>query len=313
MSKTIVILDDTCKRNSGGTALTLKALAQSLSEYKFIFVETHELNEELLYKIPKNNLWIIGNVTNLNEFTIKYLYNILLFRKFCKIEFDYGFCKYRCEYGFKKFTKLDKWEPFHESLNTEKIQNIYFLIHKMAKKVFYMSHAQKQLHEKILNLDESKSDKRKVLGSCFSVQDLMEMVKFGSDRKQSSTKSDFIKNKVYAIVDGNGGWHSEAKGFKESISYAKNNNLKFAIIKQPDYKKFIQDLSNFYGLIFLPLIHDTCPRLVIEAKLLGLELIVNDNCQHINEDWFLSKKDEDLANYLLDRPYFFKKEINEYL
>ena len=37
----------------------------------------------------------------------------------------------------------------------------------------------------------------------------------------------------------------------------------------------------------MPLDYDTCPRVVIEAKLLGLDLILTDNVLHKDEDWFV--------------------------
>ena len=67
----------------------------------------------------------------------------------------------------------------------------------------------------------------------------------------------------------------------------------------------LEALSNYKGLIFLPIIQDTCPRIVIEAKLLGLELIINSNCQHITEDWWQNKSNQEITSYLKERPNYF--------
>ena len=69
-------------------------------------------------------------------------------------------------------------------------------------------------------------------------------------------------------------------------------------------------LSTYRGLIFLPIIHDTCPRLVIEAKLLGLDLKINKFCQHITEDWW-NKNTDDIISYLRSRPKFLWDKIDE--
>jgi hypothetical protein len=307
MKKNIIVLDDTCKSNSGGTSLTLNALSNNIQELNFIFIETNELNKDSFDKIPNDCLWVIGNILNISNNNIGQIFNILMFRDFVKIEFDYGFCRYRCEYGFKKFTGNDKWEPFDKN-GSLFLKNIYTLIHTFAKKIFYMSKSQMDLHKKILDFEFLDDSKMEVLGSCFSTNDLMNMINFSLSRK--SKKNDILNK--YAIVDGNGGWHSEAKGIKKAIQYAKENKIDFDIIKNKNYENFITELSKYKGLIFLPIIHDTCPRLTIEAKLIGLELILNDNCQHVKEDWF-SLKEEDLANYLLERPLFFYNSIKEFL
>lgn len=281
--------------------MTLNALFEGLAEYKAFFVETRELTEESFSKTSKDDIWIIGNTFGLNQESFKVLNAILLTRKFVKIEFDYGFCPYRCEQGFKNFTGLDKWEPFGEKGNTV-LRNIYDLKRKLAYKIFYMSNAQMEIHSKMMDFAPVQEDRMAVLGSCFSVKHLMFMIeKYLQKQRQFGD--------TYAIVDGNGGWHSKAKGVKEAILYAKENSLKFKLIKENDYDKFLHLLSQYKGLIFLPQIHDTCPRVTIEAKLMGLDLITNDNSQHATEEWF-SLEGENLANYLLERPQFFKKEIS---
>jgi len=57
-------------------------------------------------------------------------------------------------------------------------------------------------------------------------------------------------------------------------------------------------LANAKGLCLLPPGADTCPRLVIEAKLLGCELHYNENVQHADEDWFNTDDDEAIERYL---------------
>ena len=82
-------------------------------------------------------------------------------------------------------------------------------------------------------------------------------------------------------------------------------------IKTETQEEMLQKLSTYRGLIFLPLIEDTCPRVVIEAKLLGLEIITNSNSQHIKEDWWKDKSIGDIEEYLKERPNFFWKIIHQ--
>ena len=63
------------------------------------------------------------------------------------------------------------------------------------------------------------------------------------------------------------------------------------------------------GLCFKPSGLDTCPRMVIEAKLLDCDLDINELVQHHDEKWF-NKSYEDIVKYLKGRPqYFWKKSF----
>ena len=67
-------------------------------------------------------------------------------------------------------------------------------------------------------------------------------------------------------------------------------------------------LSSYKGLISLPIIEDTCPRVTIEAKLMGLEVITNENSQHTLENWWNKPLDE-IENYLKERPGILHQEL----
>ena len=64
------------------------------------------------------------------------------------------------------------------------------------------------------------------------------------------------------------------------------------------YVKVLETLAQAEGLCFLPSGADTCPRLVIEAKLLGCKLNLNEHVQHVEEDWFNTDNLEETEQYL---------------
>ena len=66
----------------------------------------------------------------------------------------------------------------------------------------------------------------------------------------------------------------------------------------------LQKFATYKGFIFLPRGYDTCPRTVIEAKLLNCQLITNDYVQHKNESWF-NGSSEDAMLYLRSRTKLF--------
>jgi len=70
----------------------------------------------------------------------------------------------------------------------------------------------------------------------------------------------------------------------------------------------IELLSNYKGLITMPIIHDTCPRITIEARYMGLEVITNEKSQHITEDWW-KKTDEIAYKFTKSRPFYFWEKL----
>ena len=74
---------------------------------------------------------------------------------------------------------------------------------------------------------------------------------------------------------------------KNIIKIDKNdNNKEFKIIQNWPYGKVLEEMAQAEGFVYLPPGGDTCPRMVIEAKLLGCELVLNDLVEHKNEIWF---------------------------
>lgn len=297
MNKKLCVIDDTCI-GMGGTALTLQALFSSYDKKNIIFLRTHEVTDDVLKTIPQDTLFVLGNINNF-EASLQTLLSILVIRKFVKIEFDYGFCRFRCEAAYKKFTGEDAWSPFSDKYGSKVLKNIYDWIRRRALCVFYMSEEQRKMHD--MYLEPSKAPQY-VLSSCFTKEDLLGLLGLNSKRGGANRA-------IWAIADGNGGWHTEAKGVYDAIKYARDNKIDFELVRSPNYHEFLNRLSAYKGLIFLPKIHDTCPRLVIEAKIMGLEMVLNNNVQHLNEDWF-KKNPEEICDYLVNRPRFFMEKID---
>ena len=96
------------------------------------------------------------------------------------------------------------------------------------------------------------------------------------------------KNNKYAIVDS----PYPQKGTTSSIEFCQDNDLEFEVIKNPDYESFLQTLSQYSGLAFHPSTPETCCRLVLEAKMLGLKVETNKLIGASYEDWYcLNGKD----------------------
>ena len=59
----------------------------------------------------------------------------------------------------------------------------------------------------------------------------------------------------------------------DCINYCKKNNIDYDLIKDADHKKFLEKLSNYSGIVFMTGHLETCCRVIVEAKMLGLKII----------------------------------------
>lgn len=280
----LAFIDD-CVAGVGGTSLTLDAIIEP-NENQVELISTREFSLTDSFKYEG---FIFGNIMGFTNNSFDAIIHTMSSKPFFKIEFDYGYCIYRGRIPHKILGNQDC--DCDKSMNANSLRKIYKLIHSNSLHTFYMSEEQMLFHSEDLNLDVSKN--KSVLSSCFTSDT---MLKFSSLCKKK-------KNSKFAIIDGNGGWHSQAKGVNEAVNYAKNNSLDYEIIKTETHEEMLNTLSNYRGLIFLPIIHDTCPRVTLEAKYMGLEVITNSNSQHTKEKWWEDTVDnafkftESRANY----------------
>lgn len=91
-----------------------------------------------------------------------------------------------------------------------------------------------------------------------------------------------VKEPKIAML-GSGTW---IKGVEQTEAWLKVHKKDYAKLPQKPYREFLQDMARYETFAFMPLDYDTCPRTVIEAKLLGMNLILNDNVLHRDEPWF---------------------------
>ena len=120
------------------------------------------------------------------------------------------------------------------------------------------------------------------------------------------------KNSKYLILNSS----SWIKGTSQCVEYAKANGIDYELVNGLSYHELLIKMSTSRGLIFRPLGGDTCPRIVIEAKLLGCEILMNDNVQHRFEGWFSTKESCEkylkCLGFLVSVSYFGKNIVTVY-
>ena len=260
----------------GGAELTTAAIMSGclLPNFKIL---SHNLSPSEMEQ-HKDKFWIFGNFNNLSEQSMLYAIKNL---SYCVVEYDYKFCKFRSP---GKHIAAES-ECNCENSRKGKLVSVFIARSKVN---FWMSQAQKEAYRSTFPFIQGE-----VLSSVFSndTLDFIESLDVSS------------KNDNWIILNSN----SWIKGASDSTQYAKNKGLPYELVWDLDYKSFLKKLASSRGLIFLPRSGDTCPRLVIEAKLLGCELILNNNVQHKDEDWFQTV--ESCREYLRSRVMEFWRII----
>ncbi len=275
----------------GGAERTTDALFQT-SSYKTYQLKSNELTKEKI-QTGTNKTWVFFNFTsmdlNLIPFVIANCYYYV-------VEYDYKFCRYRS-------IELHKNETGEEcNCHTESYGKMMSAFFAGAKKIFWMSDKQKERYQKRFPfLTDEKSIR---LSSIFDVKDLEQIEKLHQSRIQNGT------NGKWAII-GSNSWIKGVEKSKEKLEeFFKDGN--YDILSGLSYSDLLIKLSEYEGLCFMPLGGDTCPRIVIEANLLGLELYINKNVQHISEKWWGGERDE-IESYLLAGHNRFWDEIVQHV
>jgi len=224
--------------------------------------------------IDKADTYIISNFTGLSEDKKNYLKE----NKYIIIERDQKYVKSRNTAEYLNFIA-----PQTEVINKDFYRN--------AKKVFCLTNHQADLFLKHINLPNVF-----VLGCTQFSRKHMEIL-----RKNLNNK----KNNRYAVIDG--------KRKDKAIALCQREGFKYDIIERMSYDELITTLSGYKGLIFFSHAVESCCRLLIEARVLGLKIVTDDRNGCTYESWFKAKKGEDLLNFLEIKVDRVLKEIRENL
>ena len=258
----------------GGAELTSQALVDSCPE-KIEMVKSSEVDLDLLNAGHKK-YWIFSNCAGMDQELIP---SIVANMEYSVLEYDYKFCRYR---SIEKHKEAELKEcDCHEEMHGKLISAFYY----GAKSLWWMSEAQQNIYfERFPFLKERQNV---VLSSVFDENFFQNIALLRDNSKD-------IERKGW-IVLGSQSW---IKGADEAEAWCKENNKDYEVVWGLPYEQLLAKLSVSEGFVYLPKGGDTCPRMVIEAKLLGCKLHLNDNVQHAKEIWFDTEDTLDTESYL---------------
>ncbi len=271
----------------GGAELTTEALISS-SPFDVFKLHAKDVSMELL-KQGVDKFWIFGNFASMNPSLIP---SIVANLKYSIVEYDYKFCRARSP----EKHLLETGSPCDCADNTTGKMVSAFYFGSMG--LWWMSEKQKQIYLQTFPFLTDKDNI--VLSSVFDKATL------GTIKNLRALSSE--KERKGWIVLGSNSW---IKGADLAEQWCKDNGKDYEVVWNMPYDQLLARLSTAEGFVYLPKGGDTCPRMVIEAKLLGCKLELNDNVQHKDEEWFATDNVEDIEGYLFTAPELFWNGIKE--
>lgn len=271
MNKIVFIADYYANEIPGGGELNNEELIRILSlKHDVLYLKSSEIKN--LDKFSNCN-FIVANFALLSEDVKSYLINTN--QKYIIYEHDHKYLKSRNPADYPNYTA-----PKNELINV----NFY----KNAKRVFCQSKFHKSIVERNLQIDNVTS----LSGNLWSDEILELLKKFSLKEK---------KDKCSIMQSDN--WH---KNTLDSINYCEIKKIKYELIPSLPYKDFLDKLSNNNKLVFFPKTPETLSRIAVEARMMNMSVITNNNLGASSEEWFSLK-----GVPLIQHMYHIKKEIVE--
>jgi glycosyltransferase involved in cell wall biosynthesis len=280
-AKVILVSDYFIGEYSGGAELSNHSLLKS-SPLDVFEMKSKHVTMELLQKY-QNKFWVFSNI---GELDINLIPSIAVNVEYSIIEYDFKFCKYRSPLKHKEAEGTPCDCP---KSDFGKLMALYF---NSARSLYFMSELQAEyVFQAFPFLRES--GKWSVVSSLFD-QEFFKKINL-------LNASNVEKNDKYLVLNS----PSWIKGVQSSIEYCEKNNLDYELVFGLPYEQLLDKLAESKGLVSMPLDWDSCPRLTIEAKLLGCDVRTNENVLHRDEEWFNTDDINEISSYLYLGPQRF--------
>jgi len=258
----------------GGAELTTEALIES-SPFQVFKLRSHQVTMETLEQ-GHHKHWIFGNFSNVKHELIPSIVGNI---SYSVLEYDFKFCRYRSP------QKHQVAENAECGCNDEIHGKMISAFLHGAKSIWWMS--ERQQEEYLKRFPFLSENVQVVLSSVFGEA-------FWHQLKELKAKYTDHDRKGW-IVLGSPSW---VKGAEAASARCEEMGYEYETVWDLPYSELLEKLAQAKGIVYHPVGWDTCPRMVIEAKLLGCELDLNDDVLHKNEIWFDTEDQFDTEAYL---------------
>ena len=236
----------------GGGELNNRYLCDMLVERGYEVEEVKSVNVTLDFlKKNKEKCFIVANFVELSPASLEYLTKC----RYIIYEHDHKYLRNRNPATFPNYTA-----PSSQIVNREFYRN--------ALGVFCQSKFHSEILFKNLHIDNIKN----LSGNIWSdeVLDFIEGL------------SVVEKDDSFSIVRSDIG-HKNTFG---AVKYCEGNNYDYVLISDRDYFSFLKKMSRQGKFVFIPQTPETLSRVVVEARMMGIEVHTGSNVGASSEDWF---------------------------
>ena len=263
-----IVSDFFIEEVSGGAEINDFILYNELNKkLKVKRIRSHELNENL---VSSNSFFIISNFLGIN---LKVFEKLTKNKNYLLYEHDHKYVLHRNPGMYENFIV-----PENEIINKEFYEN--------AIRVFVQSNFHKNIVENNLRIKNVVS----LSGNLWDDKTL-EYLTFLSKKEKKEACSIMFSNIPH-------------KNMNDSIKFCEVKNLKYELVEDKIYEKFLEKLSNNNTLIFFPKTPETLSRICVEARMCNMKVITNALVGAAKEEWYKFKGLE-----LIDIMKYKKQEI----
>ena len=297
MNKIVFVTDFLASEIQGGAELSLDAIVQAApKDMQVGVIKTELLTPDMLS--DKSIHWVFGNYTRIPRVTLDFWLRTSDQMSYSIIEFDYKYCILRNEIVHNYQTFMHTKSFSFCNCMTQEIGLITEKLFYNAQKLFFMSEEQKKLiYSRMPRLVE-KQNNHFIQWSTWTPEHLQKLDDLHTERAANGFGPMYL-------IQGSENW---LKGTENAIKFAESQTKLYKVAPHMKYEDFLTEMSKCQGFIFHPNAWDTCPRVVVEAKLIGLEVYVNDKVQ-IKDDPIYNQDRQTLLEYLHKSPQNFWTNI----
>jgi len=272
----------------GGAELSMDALHRS-APVPFAAVRSSQLTKEMV-ESHSHCHWVFGNFAQLNP-ALTYAFSVSKI-SYSVFEHDYKFCRWRSverhliEGGEECRCETEQWGKH--------IEQFYL----NAKQVWFCS--QRHMQRYFDRFPSLKTANCEVLSAVFGedfFHKIVPLIQSLSSRKKSE----------WLTLDSD----SWIKGTDDAKAWLEENGKSYSLIKGLTPDQVLEAMANSEGFVCLPRGADVSNRMVTEAKLLGCQVVANDNVQHIGEEWLEHSDVNFTLQWLYNRRSVFWKRTLE--
>jgi len=261
--KIVFLADFFVEQVLGGGELNNDELLQILTAngHHIIKLNSHNLTESFI-KNNKEAHFIIANFVNIRPYLLERFYD----KKYIIYEHDHKYMRSRNPGTYPGF----KAPP-------EALVNVEF--YKNAQAVI----CQSQFHLEIIKMNLEIDNLVNLSGNLWSTSSLELMLRMSKKEKQD----------MCSIM------HSQIphKNTREAVMYCEHTKKPYKLISSKNYESFLDQLSDNQTFVFFPQTPETLSRVVVEARMMGMSVIVNKMIGATREPWY-ELKGKDLIEYM---------------